>query len=490
MTSPTELAAFVRFTAAADDCEETSSSVVLRAALDDPGHLELWRSFRRAPPSCLSEVVVTQIGTDLDLAEADAPPPGTRFRIVLRKQQEAGELRMLLCPVGDGWCSTLAAIRSVRVAEMGDDAAFTTYLARFGRWTDDPALPVSESEPLPDPRKFTSDFTQLNFVGSDIRPWLLAMPPKVGDGVFAAWRKAAAPRLLAALADQVSFDGGVVAHFSGPPSAAVRADAIDLDAAFGALNAGAVWVFADGSRDADARHLLLSNEWARDAGRIGEDTGVDPLISARKAYAAYVKVGSKETLKAIAELRKTVLDETQKISQRAQDLAGALWKDLAIASAPFVVKIVSDSTKLPSNYVAGGFAAVAAIFLAFSFWMQVSINSRYFARQEEARSVWRGALTTVLSTSEVEEYSDQPIARSVADYKVARKRVGCFYGVLVIVLLAFAAYDLGLFALRAPSPPGQAKSGNAAPTQPGASTSVRPHTTHHAVLPWNRHTSR
>ncbi len=169
---------------------------------------------------------------------------------------------------------------------------------------------------------------------------------------------------------------------------------------------------------------------------------LDSLESARAAYAAYVKSGSRETLKALADLRKAVVEETQRVSQRAQDLAGALWKDLTVAAAPFVLKILADAAKTSSQSVAGGLALAAAVFLVFSFCIQVHINRRYLRGQKAARAVWRNALNSVLSPAEVEEFSDRPIDSAVRDYRRVHLLVGGFYVFLVIALLTFAAQSL------------------------------------------------
>ena len=96
-------------------------------------------------------------------------------------------------------------------------------------------------------------------------------------------------------------------------------------------------------------------------------------------------------------------------------------------------------------------AAGAAVFLIFSFWMMVSINSRYFERQDEARKVWTATLSTVLTPAEIDEFSEQPIRRSIGDYRAARLCVGLFYAVLVGVLALFAWASL---TVRAVAPAG------------------------------------
>jgi hypothetical protein len=99
----------------------------------------------------------------------------------------------------------------------------------------------------------------------------------------------------------------LVYHFSGPPSAKFEVSDEIAVSLLSELTDGAVWTFATGARDADTRHLLLASEWARSysAGRLGDGS----VESASAAYGAYVKSGSKESLKALADLRKTVVEE-------------------------------------------------------------------------------------------------------------------------------------------------------------------------------------
>jgi hypothetical protein len=328
----------------------------------------------------------------------------------------------------------------VLIADMAADATFATYRGRVEAWTLDPPAPFAASEPLPDPRTCASDFTQDNAVPADIRPWLLRVDPATASAAYTTWRAAAAPRLLASLADRVSIrDGAREYGFIGPPACTVEIANFAAPAYFERALEGAIWVFDLGARDAETRHLLLANEWARTFRKQGlAELGEGSLESAKGAYNAYVKSGSRETLKALADLRKSVVDETQKISQRAQDMIGAIWKDIAVASAPFVLKILSDATRAPSGVVAGGLALGAALFLAFTYSMQVYINHRWLAQADEARTLWKGALNLVLSQTEIAAFSDVPIATSIDDYRRVRLVVGMLYGVLVAILLGFA----------------------------------------------------
>jgi hypothetical protein len=463
MMLPTDLAALIRATPGAGPSEETAVALITVAILDDPTIHAQWVELLATPPDYIGAIDVTTKGSDDSFDPAAVPTPGTEFRITVRKVEVAGELRMLLNPWTRNWWDSLDSVEHVRIAEMTPDATFTTCRSRFQTWTADTTAPFAPVEALRDPRSFSQDFTGDEAVVADLRPWIAVSRPAATSATYRAWKALAVCRLLAALADRVSGSAADTQYyFGGPPSCKFIINDVKIDCLFDRLTHGATWVFVEGHRDADTRHLLLANEWARSYRREKpDDIGDGAIESAKGAYSAYVKAGSKETLKAIADLRKAVVDETQKISQRAQDLAGAMWKDLAVAASPFVLKILADTARIPNNIVAGWLAAVAALFLIFSFSMMVWINGRYFTRQDEARKVWSATLNTVLTPGEIDEFSEQPINRSIDDYRAARLRVGIFYGLLVGILVLFACSSLGLpQAVTQPTPKAAAVFGN------------------------------
>jgi hypothetical protein len=111
-------------------------------------------------------------------------------------------------------------------------------------------------------------------------------------------------------ADQVTVEAGEARyHLSGPPSQTFAVTDADLPVLAPGLLAGVEWVYVSGF-DVETRHLLLANEWAR-AYRPDALAGLADraLESAKAAYKAYVKSSSRETLKALADLRKAVIEE-------------------------------------------------------------------------------------------------------------------------------------------------------------------------------------
>jgi hypothetical protein len=461
MTTPSKLASLIVKCSVPGSVAEHADLLVFTADLGDPVLRSKLLELRRAP-SFVGPVVIREADSDGMLDDGETPQPGALYEVSIGKPLKDGVVSLFFGAALES--IDLTSVNSVLIADMdAGDTTFTTYRSRYQAWTVDPVPDFAPSETLPDPRRTSNDLTKDKVVPADIRCWLIQAKPVVSSAAYRCWAKLAARHLLAALANQVHIgDTGTVYQFSGPPTRKVQISDDEVVGLHDRLNEGATWVFADGARDADTRHLLLATEWARShviGGPAG--LGLGSLDSAQAAYSAYVKSGSKETLKAIAELRKTVTDEAQKATQKAQDMTSALWKDLAVATTPFVIKVLPDAGKTPNLWIAGFFAVGAAVFLLFSIQVQLYLNRRYLASQAKARLVWSTRLNLVLSQDEVREISNDPIEGSVTDYHRVKTAVVLVYVLLIGILILFAAKE---FREAVVAPDATAKSDGLAPT--------------------------
>src|SRR6185312_7278513 len=148
---------------------------------------------------------------------------------------------------------------------------------------------------------------------------------------------------------------------------------------------------------------------------------------------------SRETLKALADLRKTVIDETQKVTQRAQNLTDNLWRDAAVSAAPFVVKIVGDATATPFHGLAAGFCFGAAILIVVSFALRWRINKTFLDNQQEARARWFEMLYLYISNEERKGIAETPIGNAVRSYNEVLILVGSIYAAIAVILVGFGA---------------------------------------------------
>ena len=256
---------------------------------------------------------------------------------------------------------------------------------------------------------------------------------------YLAWQAVAARRLLGGLVSSASLDGEVVwLQVSGPPVFRIRADDPRVAAAWATLTEAVTWVYLSGF-DTEARHRLFSGELAR-MDRPGQQFLVTlqrALESSKVAYEAYVQSSSRETLKALADLRKTVIEETQKVTQRAQDMTAGLWRDAAVMVAPFVLKIASDSSKPTPIWVSAGFYFAAATFIVLSFVLQWRINKAFFRSQKTSRRRWMETFYTYVSAQERDEIAEAPIKQAMTSYRETRRTLLIVYVVLVSVLIWF-----------------------------------------------------
>ena len=149
-----------------------------------------------------------------------------------------------------------------------------------------------------------------------------------------------------------------------------------------------------------------------------------------------------ETLKALGELRKTVIDETQRVTQKTQDLTAALWRDLAVAAAPFVMKVLGDAGSITSPTIAGGLYFGSAAFITLSFVLQWQINRAYFEIQTDSRAAWLHTLYNYVSPQERNEIADTPIEEAMKNYRETRAILLLIYVLLVALLVGFGIYTL------------------------------------------------
>jgi len=439
MTSSSKpLAALAReFAARAGAVDERVDSLVLRGAFASGDEQAQWLTWRDHAPAPFRSVQVydPEIGGDLDASEAFDPQRTVLVTIV--KPAVAGVAPFLFAASAAAFLETQAASGQVLSAELESRASFQARGLNVRSW-DLEADIASPPLAIPiNPRKLVKDYVPDREIVEDLSPWLIATPPAVESPEFAAWRAQAARRLLGALASSASLDDGAIwLQASGPPLLRVRADDATLPAAWEQLTACAEWVFLTGS-DVEVRHLIFAVELAR-ASRPDmalPTVATHALEAAKATYEAHVQSASRETLKALADLRKTVIDETQKVTQRAQDLTSGLWRDVAVSAAPFVIKVLGDATKTSKPAVGAGFYFAAAAFIVISYSLQIRINATFLNNQKKARTRWFETLYGYISATERRDIAEEPIEKAVGSYRETRLLVGLIYLALAATLV-------------------------------------------------------
>lgn len=359
----------------------------------------------------------------------------------------------------EGWRSLLyepdraCLVSTVRLAFVGPEEGFRTRAHVVEPWIDAPgAAPEPEVRTEAGPRRIVRSQSPSLMAPARIEPYVADRADIAGPAGI-AWREAATAMIGLSLPNELYQDGGAdMAMLSGQPPRKLALGRPAADAqGLAAQGEAAAWVYLEGA-DVEVRHTFLSAELAREwaAGesfRNGLPKRIGPALdSARLLYKAHLRAGSKDTLKALSDLRKTLSDEVQKLLQQSRDLSAGVWRDVAVAVGAMVVRLAVDASK-GSGAGGWGFAAVYAVVAAYvgiSYVLTVSTNGRFLAVAERSRAAWRTKLYGFLDDADYDALADAPLAQAMDAYRRARRRTTAVVGVVVLALLAAAAVEGGL----------------------------------------------
>ena len=252
---------------------------------------------------------------------------------------------------------------------------------------------VASRECLKSPREFVREIADKRLVPDDIRPWLMAHPDRSldlwPDVRFQVFAQCAAIALFRAIASEV-----VSAHdvaFIGPPRRTLPLTEKSVvqrlgDQGFAALQHIARWVYED-IPSTEQRHALLAAEIVRstsaqdDVAAALRTSGTDMLQGARLAYQLGLADLSKEAIKAQADLRKAVADDTAKSADGARSTAAGLATAIATGIGLFVARGI--------NGASDGLLAAVAVAVAVYLFVVGASSLRHLEIQRRLRQVWR-----------------------------------------------------------------------------------------------------
>ncbi|GBQ30282.1 hypothetical protein HLH34_18675 [Gluconacetobacter azotocaptans] len=386
-------------------------------------------------------------------------------------------------------CDKAALARRVLVAE--EFTSFRAVQCSFEPWTEMVADALADDEfNWPVPRRIVRD--QLAIVPFSIGPLLLTVPPQPagntecrrasneqdpteqddatggaavaaaaprggtemqGSAVFKAWRAAALPQLLLCLVDEVwKQDDEIRVTLTGPRKRKLRAalEMINPNRDFKLVTEVADWVFNSG-RDAETRHTLfvyeLAREWPGDEpfSNSFADRAPGALEAAKAAFRMHVRDASKETLKSLQELRKTLADDVTRVVGQTRELTGNLWRDLLVVAAAVLGRFTLLAT--PGKDEAGLADALLyglAIYLAFSLGMVIFANAQFMALFRKMQSKWQTKLYGFVDPEDFKLLAAEPLTEAENIYKNTRNAAIAAYILTISALIALAVVPVRL----------------------------------------------
>jgi hypothetical protein len=218
---------------------------------------------------------------------------------------------------------------------------------------------------------------------------------------------------------------------------------------FQLLQRAAEWVYGS-PREVEVRHTLFTNELARewpetfsffDQFASRADRALD---SATTAYRAHIREGSKETLKTLSDLRKTLSDEVSKVSAQTRELIGILWKDFAIAATALLSRVAllfADKKPAADSAPMKAVLVGAAVFIVLNLTITLRTNARFMHIAGLSRPAWKQKLFGFLSDEDLKALAETPIQESTAAYNQAKVAVIAIYALIVVLLLSVSAPD-------------------------------------------------
>ncbi|QGM48244.1 hypothetical protein [Methylocystis heyeri] len=345
--------------------------------------------------------------------------------------------------------TSLAGVSVVRIA--GLEGPFASEAISFETWADGPtSAPIRSPRIEGSPRRFVKCLAPNFMAPSEIEPWLEKDGAPSSSQFRNEWKEAASIALCRSLTNEIFMDGDTPqCVLASTPSRrlAYGQERNVSDDEFVALQACARWVFLEGA-DIEVRHTLFTNElgreWRDDRPYLdGVWARLLPSLDAAKlAYRAHLKTGSKETLKSLSDLRKTLGDEIQKLMQQTRDLSANVWRDIAIALGVTAIRFGLDPTKIAG--AKAGFSvvfALTAIYIWASYWVALKTNRDFLQVIEDTRTAWRDKLYGYLDKADYAALAEKPIRDATAAYDRTKNRTTLAVSVIVLALFGVAIWE-------------------------------------------------
>jgi hypothetical protein len=418
--------------------------------------LERWRelALEVATSDVISLVALDALGDELDLQRASLQDVQSGARIRLKKKSPEGVYYFFTSIHLPTLLDDRARISSARFVFIAEDfESFDAATCSFAKWPAQISLPDASGKFDPtEPGKLVRDLSGQGIVPLNLGPFLLKGKIPTESEAFRTWALESTKKLLVSLVNEVwlrPHDSETMVSVFGPRPLKLKLGMIqNYDAnVFNIVTEVAAWVYSN-PQDVEVRHTLftyeLAREWPEADSLYARFAARSPIAleSAKTAYRVHIRQSSKDTLKSLSELRKTLSEETAQVASQTHDLISALWRDFAIAASALLARVAliyADKRVVADSRPIQVLLVGTAVFLVFSLYMTLSSNSRFMRIAAEGRDTWKQRLFGFLPEDDLKALAEEPIRKSVEAYNKARYIVVFLY-ISIIGLLVFTAF--------------------------------------------------
>lgn len=314
-----------------------------------------------------------------------------------------------------------------KVNILGLESSFETFSFLVEPWISEPIVldaPTSEEKVI-NTQTYIKFYSNGFMPSSNIYPWILKNHPRAENPFYKKWLDVSCNMLARCLVNELLQNGDKFVCLSGKPPKKLPFGNPDILAPLHTVIQDVnKWIFIEG-QEIELKHTFLTCELAREwPENISFCDGLPKKLSlafesAKLLYKAHIRTSSKETIKSLSDLRKTLTEDTQKIVTQSKDMASALWKDLALVISVVAIKYTLDASKIPTGdklfpYIF--FALAAYIFI--SQITTIYINNRFFKILNDHRLIWRKKLYSFLDDEDYKKLAIKPISDAYKAYRL------------------------------------------------------------------------
>lgn len=304
------------------------------------------------------------------------------------------------------------------------------------------------------PKKYVRDIG-VNVLPSCAEFWIADGDAPRKSAVYDHWSEAAAQLLPLMIVNEVwSLDGKLLVTVKGPRKRELECqrEMALSEAGFRSLSEAVKWVY-ENPREIEVKHTLLTNEicreWPPEVNILGVGITIiiaEALESSKRAYQAHVHEKTKDMLKALADLRKSISEETARTSQQTRDLIAGLWRDFVVAIGAIGLRLASGQSggALALSTATRLFMIGIAMFLVVSVALTFINNYKLRRSGSMGREVWHQKIHDVLSSKDFSDLTRVPLHEVDVAYRITASVVAVSYVVLLVAVVGFAFPELGL----------------------------------------------